>query len=160
MYNFNTVNISSSAPIGPLLVSQPPDTSSAPAGDPSPRTATYPEHPGLPPGLSPSSNQSVQTAARKLLAATSSDGNVFEAGPRRADQPRMRSSIACSRCRRSKVKCVNNGVNTTCKDCEAKGRECTYPTPIAGGGGGVPRRDSGSVAKPLTEAAPTGEVSY
>ena len=70
----------------------------------------------------------------------------------------MRSSIACARCRRSKVKCVNNGVNTTCRDCEAKGRECTYPTPVAGGGGGVPRRDSGSIAKPLTDTPSTGEV--
>ena len=46
--------------------------------------------------------------------------------------PRMRSSIACARCRRSKIKCVNSGVNTTCRACEASGRECVYPTPGVG----------------------------
>ncbi|RDL31982.1 uncharacterized protein BP5553_09384 [Venustampulla echinocandica] len=39
----------------------------------------------------------------------------------------VRSSIACSRCRRSKVKCVNNGVNSICKACASSNRECTYP---------------------------------
>lgn len=51
----------------------------------------------------------------------------------------MRSSIACVRCRRSKVKCVNNGVGTTCRSCETSGRDCAYPSPVAGGGR---RRDS------------------
>lgn len=51
----------------------------------------------------------------------------------------MRSSIACIRCRRSKVKCVNNGVGTTCRSCENSGRECSYPSPVTGGGR---RRDS------------------
>lgn len=46
----------------------------------------------------------------------------------------MRSSIACSRCRRSKIKCVNAGIDTTCRACEASGRECVYPAPAAGGG--------------------------
>lgn len=46
----------------------------------------------------------------------------------------MRSSIACSRCRRSKIKCVNAGIDTRCRACEASGRECVYPTPAAGGG--------------------------
>lgn len=46
----------------------------------------------------------------------------------------MRSSIACVRCRRSKVKCVNSGVDTTCRACEASGRECSYPIPVAGHG--------------------------
>ncbi|KAJ6259007.1 hypothetical protein Dda_5903 [Drechslerella dactyloides] len=47
--------------------------------------------------------------------------------------PKMRSSIACARCRKSKVKCLNNGVNTTCRACEATGRECTYPPPAVPG---------------------------
>ena len=50
-----------------------------------------------------------------------------------ATAPKMRSSIACARCRRSKVKCVNSGVHTTCKACESSGRECVYPVP--GGSG-------------------------
>ncbi|PGH05566.1 hypothetical protein GX51_02905 [Blastomyces parvus] len=53
----------------------------------------------------------------------------------------MRSSIACSRCRRSKIKCVNAGIDTTCRACESSGRECAYPTPAPGGGGGGTKRD-------------------
>ena len=45
----------------------------------------------------------------------------------------MRSSIACVRCRRSKVKCVNTGPNTTCRACEASNRECSYPQPVIPG---------------------------
>ncbi|KAM5476100.1 hypothetical protein MauCBS54593_000783 [Microsporum audouinii] len=45
----------------------------------------------------------------------------------------MRSSIACSRCRRSKIKCVNAGIDTTCRACESSGRECSYPTPAGAG---------------------------
>jgi hypothetical protein len=45
----------------------------------------------------------------------------------------MRSSIACVRCRRSKVKCVNTGPNTTCRACDSSNRECTYPQPVQGG---------------------------
>lgn len=44
----------------------------------------------------------------------------------------MRSSIACSRCRRSKIKCLNSGTNTTCRACATAGRECTYPPPAQG----------------------------
>ncbi|KAK5165459.1 uncharacterized protein LTR77_008988 [Saxophila tyrrhenica] len=58
--------------------------------------------------------------------------------PRQA-QARMRSSIACIRCRRSKVKCVNSGVGTPCRSCENSGRECLYPSPVTTG---TRRRDS------------------
>ncbi|KAJ6089620.1 hypothetical protein N7467_004836 [Penicillium canescens] len=44
----------------------------------------------------------------------------------------MRSSIACARCRRSKIKCVNAGIDTTCRACESSGRECVYPAPAIG----------------------------
>ncbi|KAJ5929202.1 hypothetical protein N7454_007050 [Penicillium verhagenii] len=47
----------------------------------------------------------------------------------------MRSSIACARCRRSKIKCVNSGIDTTCRACESSGRDCVYPTPAIGVGG-------------------------
>ncbi|KAA8570685.1 hypothetical protein EYC84_000083 [Monilinia fructicola] len=43
----------------------------------------------------------------------------------------VRSSIACARCRRSKVKCVNSGVNSICRACESSNRECTYPSAAA-----------------------------
>lgn len=42
---------------------------------------------------------------------------------------KMRSSVACARCRRSKIKCINNGVNTVCVPCHQNNRECTYPVP-------------------------------
>ena len=56
------------------------------------------------------------------------------------DQPalKMRSSIACSRCRRSKIKCVNAGVDTACRACSSSNRECTYPKPS---GAGAAKRD-------------------
>ncbi|KAJ0417001.1 fungal-specific transcription factor domain-containing protein [Aspergillus carlsbadensis] len=51
----------------------------------------------------------------------------------------MRSSIACARCRRSKIKCVNAGIDTTCRACESSGRDCVYPTPAIGVGGAAKR---------------------
>ncbi|KAI9683605.1 MAG: hypothetical protein M1829_004909 [Trizodia sp. TS-e1964] len=41
----------------------------------------------------------------------------------------MRTSVACVRCRKSKVKCLNLGVKTTCRACHTSGRDCTYPPP-------------------------------
>lgn len=64
-------------------------------------------------------------------------------------QGRMRSSIACRRCRRSKVKCVNNGVGTTCRACDHGGKDCDYPPPAAPGSrrreGSISGRQDGSV---------------
>lgn len=62
------------------------------------------------------------------------------------DQPalKMRSSIACVRCRRSKIKCVNAGVDTTCRACDSSNRDCTYPKP-ASGAGGASKRDISAI---------------
>ncbi|KAJ5545247.1 Transcription factor [Penicillium sp. DV-2018c] len=57
----------------------------------------------------------------------------------------MRSSIACARCRRSKIKCVNAGIDTTCRACESSGRECVYPTPAIGVSGA--KRDLATLAE-------------
>jgi len=58
----------------------------------------------------------------------------------------MRSSIACARCRRSKIKCVNAGIDTTCRACESSGRDCVYPTPaISVGGASAIKRDHGTL---------------
>lgn len=57
----------------------------------------------------------------------------------------MRSSIACARCRRSKIKCVNAGIDTTCRACESSNRECVYPTPAIGLSGGA-KRDLAALA--------------
>lgn len=94
-----------------------------------------------------STHRSIPNPAARLLPAVPAEGAKPEAGPRRAaDQPpRMRSSIACARCRRSKVKCVNSGVGTQCRACETTGRECTYPVPNGSGGGGKRLGDGGEV---------------
>ena len=55
-----------------------------------------------------------------------------------AGSHRLRSSIACARCRRSKTKCTNSGAGTTCEACAHSGRECVYPSL----GFGVSKRDS------------------
>ncbi len=55
----------------------------------------------------------------------------------------MRSSIACARCRRSKIKCINSGTDTTCRACASTGRECTYPPP-APGSNATPKRTEAS----------------
>jgi Fungal Zn(2)-Cys(6) binuclear cluster domain len=78
--------------------------------------------------LSPT--QAIDKVSLDLLAAASRGDINGAAGPRRADQPRMRSSIACLRCRRSKVKCLNEGPGTPCRACQTNGRECTYPEPL------------------------------
>ena len=83
--------------------------------------------------------------ARKASQQQHTQTNSGQTSQRHA-QARMRSSIACVRCRRSKVKCVNSGVGTPCRSCEAGGRECSYPVPVNGGR----RRESmlGQVARP------------
>jgi len=44
----------------------------------------------------------------------------------------LRSSIACQRCRKSKIKCNNTGGDSPCETCIRNGKECTYPeaTPL------------------------------
>ncbi|RKF77171.1 putative transcriptional regulatory protein PB1A11.04c [Golovinomyces cichoracearum] len=61
----------------------------------------------------------------------------------------VRSSIACARCRRSKVKCVNNGPNSTCKSCAQSNRECTYP--VAGSTPNAKRPEASTGAKNVGE---------
>ncbi|GAB1316622.1 hypothetical protein MFIFM68171_06832 [Madurella fahalii] len=39
----------------------------------------------------------------------------------------LRSSIACQRCRKSKIKCNNTGGDAPCDTCLRNGKECTYP---------------------------------
>ncbi|TID21598.1 fungal-specific transcription factor domain-containing protein [Venturia nashicola] len=96
-----------------------------------------------------STHRSIPNPAARILPAAPIEVAKSEAGPRRAaDQPpRMRSSIACARCRRSKVKCVNSGVGTQCRTCETTGRECTYPVPNSSGGHGGKRFVEGGEVK-------------
>ncbi|KAL2261124.1 hypothetical protein VTK26DRAFT_4687 [Humicola hyalothermophila] len=48
----------------------------------------------------------------------------FKKGIKRAP---LRSSIACHRCRKSKIKCNNTGGDAPCETCIRNGKECTYP---------------------------------
>ncbi|KAK3936274.1 fungal-specific transcription factor domain-containing protein [Diplogelasinospora grovesii] len=42
----------------------------------------------------------------------------------------LRSSIACYRCRKSKIKCNNTGGDAPCETCIRNGKECTYPEAV------------------------------
>lgn len=74
----------------------------------------------------------LQQTTRPLIA--NANGSV-EATGRRQETTRMRSSIACSSCRRSKTKCDNNGLRDTignllpCKSCTTGNKRCEYPSP-------------------------------
>lgn len=69
---------------------------------------------------------------------------------------RIRSSIACSRCRKSKIKCLNTGPNTICKACAASARECVYPAPTVAG---VKREsDSGERTEPKRQRVRKSEA--
>ncbi len=72
--------------------------------------------------------KSPEAIAQDLLAAAGIESSTGKRRVLTPDTPRMRSSIACVRCRRSKVKCLNEGVNTPCRACKVGGRECVYPT--------------------------------
>ncbi|KAK7624538.1 fungal-specific transcription factor domain-containing protein [Phyllosticta citricarpa] len=158
------VKISAAAPISSLL-SPGPTTTSSPAGKTttSPAAAHLPAYPAQPhstptlPALPTTAGPPPQPPVHQETQRP-----VPEAGARRSEQPRMRSSIACARCRRSKVKCVNNGVGTTCRACETTGRECTYPSPAAAGAGAsvaVAKRDSNPQAgNPALDRVTAGET--
>jgi hypothetical protein len=57
---------------------------------------------------------------------------------------KMRSSIACSYCRKSKIKCLNSGTNTVCGPCKTNHRVCIYPAPAAGAGSSSKRTEPAS----------------
>lgn len=114
----------------------------SPRPNPQPQQATPIRPPGISqfgPAIVPGSAE-VQRPIQQHQTQQSGQPNQRHA------QARMRSSIACVRCRRSKVKCVNSGVGTPCRSCEAGGRECTYPVPVSTGR----RRESvaGQTARP------------
>ncbi|KAF4446374.1 putative transcriptional regulatory protein PB1A11.04c [Fusarium austroafricanum] len=48
----------------------------------------------------------------------------------RAKEP-LRSSIACLRCRRSKIKCDNDGGSSPCDTCVKGGHQCQYPEAVS-----------------------------
>lgn len=44
-------------------------------------------------------------------------------------RPPMRSSIACLRCRKSKIKCENTGGSSPCESCVKSGKNCVFQPP-------------------------------
>src|SRR5690606_16450895 len=121
-------------------------------------------HPSSQPTSQPPSRQTQYTLPSRYIHLPPSATESQRALPKSATidpQPRpapaMRSSIACSRCRRSKVKCVNSGINTTCRACEASGRECTYPTPVVGANTSSAAGGDGA-RKPRPKKNPVGPV--
>ena len=76
----------------------------------------------------------------------------------------MRSSIACLRCRRSKIKCDNDGGNSPCESCIKAGLQCQYPDNVSGhskrnepGGGSKQDRESGHERKRLKKGEDSAE---
>ena len=61
-------------------------------------------------------------------------------------RPPLRSSIACLRCRKSKIKCDNDGGTSACETCIKGGHKCQYPDTITS-----PAKRSDSVAAPKQE---------
>ncbi|KAI4867058.1 fungal-specific transcription factor domain-containing protein [Hypoxylon rubiginosum] len=44
-------------------------------------------------------------------------------------RPPMRSSVACTRCRKSKIKCENHGGTAPCDSCVKTGKDCQFAKP-------------------------------
>lgn len=131
-------------------------------GAPSPQTGengasrltavtAYTHQPSRPPP-SPSVLQQpspvTQTSPSTVEASPQQTPGPFAAGAEvtgRRPEPsgRMRSSIACARCRRSKTKCENNGTKSICKSCAVAKKECSYDIPTTGANvAGSLRRES------------------
>ena len=98
----------------------------------SPRPNPQYNTPVRPPAEARSATAAQTASAEAHKPVQKAQNQSGQSGQRHA-QARMRSSIACVRCRRSKVKCVNSGVGTPCRSCEAGGRDCTYPVPVSSG---------------------------
>ncbi|KAJ2896681.1 hypothetical protein MKZ38_005305 [Zalerion maritima] len=112
-----------------------------------PQPASSPPHPvARSPQISVASQHSPdsQSKPRKPLVSSAcrvsvDDGrkSVSETGIMDGQNPRtkmrqpMRSSIACMRCRKSKIKCDNDGGSNACDGCIKSGHECRYSEPSA-----------------------------
>lgn len=54
-------------------------------------------------------------------------GSLSSLDDRKTKRAPLRSSIACFRCRKSKIKCDNQGPTGPCNTCLKAGKECQYP---------------------------------
>ncbi|KAG0653019.1 putative transcriptional regulatory [Hyphodiscus hymeniophilus] len=104
------------------------------------------------------------TAPRPNIRGADDGANRAMKGGQEEKKPQkmVRSSIACARCRRSKVKCVNEGTNSTCKACAASGRDCQYPpsgstaTPKRSDAAGNSKQEEGESKKRARKIEDTG----
>ena len=63
-----------------------------------------------------------------IMMMSGSPGSPMTAESKKtAKRTPLRSSIACQRCRKSKIKCNNTGGDSPCETCIRNGKECTYP---------------------------------
>ncbi|KAM7195589.1 Fungal specific transcription factor domain containing protein [Rhypophila sp. PSN 637] len=62
-----------------------------------------------------------------MSASPGSPGTAESKKVSAAKRTPLRSSIACQRCRKSKIKCNNTGGDQPCETCIRNGKECTYP---------------------------------
>ena len=72
--------------------------------------------------------------ADAVSESRTSEGRLASPATSRSDlkrakmtRPPLRSSIACLRCRRSKIKCDNDGGTSACETCIKGGHNCQYP---------------------------------
>ncbi|TVY62752.1 putative transcriptional regulatory protein PB1A11.04c [Lachnellula suecica] len=119
-----------------LSPSAPPEDSAVASSRSSTPKRTYteafaPDPPYLHPASPTHNRASIATAGEPSPSTRGADdGSVggMREGQEEKKPPKMvRSSIACSKCRRSKVKCINTGVGSTCKACATSNRDCEYP---------------------------------
>ena len=84
-------------------------------------------------------------------------------------RPPMRSSIACLRCRKSKIKCENHGGRAPCDSCIKTGKQCTFQGPEEGSvppkrseppSGVRQERDGGSERKKLKKFDDFSKVDH
>ncbi|KAF2018736.1 hypothetical protein BU24DRAFT_447376 [Aaosphaeria arxii CBS 175.79] len=150
-----------SLPLPPSQTTNPPRLLSPPYLHLLQGSSHAPQHPRQesPQSLqnSPSTTQASPPSSARPVVPIASDSNRPVEPRRRPEQggaTRMRSSIACERCRRSKVKCNNNGAGTQCQACASSKRECIYPEPGTGSG----RRESTLPSHPSSTSKSNGHV--
>ncbi|KUI68111.1 putative transcriptional regulatory protein PB1A11.04c [Cytospora mali] len=71
-------------------------------------------------GHGPAHDDNRSSAGRAMMTVVDDKKAVIKRQP-------MRSSIACLRCRKSKIKCDNDGGSSPCETCIKQGKDCKYP---------------------------------
>lgn len=108
-----------------------------------PHPQQQPSYPAQQPSPSTENSPSTVEALPLQTSGPPLTYGAAEAIGRRAPQ---RAQIACIDCRKSKTKCNNLGLGTTCKACAAKNKQCVYNEgPVVSTGDGSSRRRESSI---------------